>query len=86
MPTYTTSSLLYSYEHDCQIKPEEALALYGRPVLHEHQATQDDMRDLVGNCMAVQPVAAVIHAALLAFGRFVPGLWESPFPSFHAGR
>ncbi len=86
MPTYTTSSLLYSYEHDCQLEPEEALAVYGRPVLHEHQASLDDMRDLVGNCVAAQPLAALIHCALLTLGRSVPGLWESPLPSSHAGR
>ena len=74
-PTYTTASIVYSYEHDARIEPEEVMAMYGRPFLRGHHLARDDIQDLVGNCMAAQPVSTLLHAFLLSVGRALPGLW-----------
>ena len=75
MPTFTTSSALYSFELDQQLEPEHVLAAYGRPVCHSHLASKADMQDLVGNCMAAQYIAAVVHSVLLTLVRRLPSLW-----------
>ena len=77
MPTYTTSSRLYSFEYDEKVEPEEAFAVYGRPVCHQHLVGRRDVQDLVGNCMAAQAVGAVAHSVLLSLGRRIPSLWDS---------
>ena len=76
MPVYHTNYRMYSYEHDCKLEPEEVLAVYGRDVRHPHHASEGEMRDLVGNCMAAQPLAAVLHAALFTISKHIPGLWQ----------
>ena len=77
MPTYTTSSRLYSFEYDEKVDAEEAFAVYGRPICHEHLARGRDTQDLVGNCMAAQAIGAVLHSVLLSLGRRISGLWSS---------
>ena len=87
MPTYTTSSVLYSYEFQCIAEPEEVLAVYGRPIRHNHGLSGEEMRNLVGNCAAAQPMAAMLHAVLAAFGLGLPGVFQPPLgsPSSSAG-
>ena len=75
MPTCTTSSELYKFDEDQVVEPEEVLAIYGRQLPRgAHGISRQDLQDLVGNCMAVQPVAAIL-AAIIIKGE-IPGLWE----------
>ena len=64
---------------DAVLQPEEIFALYGRHVkltdLTNSMAFVD-MERLAGNCMAVQPVATVLHALLAELSANIPGLWE----------
>jgi hypothetical protein len=77
MPTCTTSSELYKFDEDQVVEPEEVLAIYGRQLPRgANGISRQDLQDLVGNSMAVQPLAAVL-AAIVIKGE-IPGLWEHP--------
>ncbi len=73
MPTYTSNSTMYSFEHDAKMEPEEVLAMYGRPLSSSRHMSPSEMQDLVGNCMAAQPLGLLLHTLLLVAD--IPGLW-----------
>ena len=75
----TTNSRWYSFDQDALLQPEELWANYGRYVAGEDSATQTPlppMQRLLGNCMAVQPVAAILHAMICEYSGRIPGLWS----------
>ena len=75
VPTVATSSRIYSYELDKRLTIGELWAGYGRCVVPSHGLSHTMTADLLGNCMAAQPVATVLHALIGALGRSIPGLW-----------
>ena len=65
----TTSSRNYSFEMDRLMVPEEMLMAYGwpRPIAEAHTSVPDTaMDDLVGETMALQPLATVMLATIIA--------------------
>ena len=73
--TITTSSRVYSYEFDMMLRTEDLLRAYGRDVAHISKEQQSQARVVLGNCMAVQPLAAVLHSCIIGVGGFLPGVW-----------
>ena len=75
----TTHSRWYSFDRDRRLQPEELWANYGRYVANADSATHlpaPTLHRLLGNCMAVQPVAAIVHAMVCAYSGGIPGLWS----------
>ena len=75
----TTHSRWYSCDRDAVLQPEELWANYGRYVAGADSATHlpiSSMQRLLGDCMAVQPVAALVHAMICEYGGRIPGLWS----------
>jgi len=67
LPVVTRTSTWYSYAADTVVGPEQALAAYGRQFSPDvwaslHAAKQ--AREMVGNVMAAQPLAAILHAII----------------------
>ncbi len=73
LKTVTTTTELYSFERDTMVEPEELLRLHGRPVPLGHSCEARELRDLLGNCMAVQTLATVMRALFLSAGQWLPG-------------
>ena len=73
--TITTTSRVYSYEFDMMLRTEDLLHAYGRDVARISKEQQGQARVVLGNCMAVQPVAAVLHSLIIGVGRLLPGVW-----------
>ena len=71
----TTSSQIYSYELDTVLLPEELWAAYGRFVRRAEACSATQIRSLLGNCMAVQPVATVMHALVAGVCPRLTGAW-----------
>ena len=77
----TTHSRWYSCDRDAVLQPEEIWANYGRYVAGADSAIHlsiSSMQRLLGNCMAVQPVAAIVHAMICEYASRIPGLWSPP--------
>jgi len=75
----TTHSRWYSCDRDAVLQPEELWANYGRYMAGADSATHlpiTTMQRLLGNCMAVQPVAALVHAMICEYAAGIPGLWS----------
>ena len=76
----TTNSRWYSFCQDRVLQPEELWANYGRYVAGADGATHlnfPSVQRLCGNCMAVQPVAAIVHAMVCEYSGRIPGLWAA---------
>ena len=80
--TITTSTRAYSYEFDMMLHTEHLWRAYGRDVTRVsdqqhsgHIKAISDQRLMLGNCMAAQPVAAVLHSLIIGVGRLLPGVW-----------
>ena len=73
--TITTSSRVYSYEFDMMLRTEDLMHAYGRDVSRISKEQQAQARVVLGNCMAVQPVAVVLHSLIIGVGRLLPGVW-----------
>ena len=65
LPTHTTAARIYSFEFDRFLSHEQVWAGLGR---HANLAvmSRGAVGDLLGNCMAVQPVATLTHAMVCA--------------------
>ena len=75
----TTNSRWYSFDRDAVLQPEELWANCGRYVACADSATQlplSSTQRLLGNCMAVQPVAAIVHAMICAYSGRSLGMWS----------
>ena len=76
----TSKSRWYSFCQDRMLQPEELWANYGRYVAAANSATHlpcSSVQRLCGNCMAVQPVAAILHAMVCEYSGRIPGLWAA---------
>ena len=64
VPTYTTSTVLYSYEKDTLLSGASHLRMLGWPVHMMPAAVFDDclLRDLGGDAFSV-PICALVHGA-----------------------
>ena len=77
----TTNSRWCSCDRDAVLQPEELLGNCGRDVADADSATHlpiTTMQRLIGNFMAVQPVAALVHAMICEYAGRIPGLWSPP--------
>ena len=69
----TTNSRWYSFDRDAVLQPEELWANYGRYVHWATNLPLPTMQRLLGNCMAVQPMAAIVDAMICAYSGRIPG-------------
>ena len=76
VPTAVSQSKIYSYELDKRLTIGELWAGYGRCVLPCDGVSHTLAADLLGNCMAAQPIATVLHALIAALGSSIPDLWR----------
>ena len=65
-----------AFDRDAVLQPEELWANYGRDVHWATNLPLPTMQRLLGNCMAVQPVAAIVHAMICAYSGRIPSLWS----------
>ena len=56
--------------------PEEGLLLYGFPRPLARTTSNDTMRGLVSQCMALPSVSVAVLSLLMALGERLPGLWQ----------
>ena len=85
LPVVTRRSQWYSFGEDKFVGPELALAVYGRQLSREQWAAlgaTKKERDMIGNCMAAQPMAAIMHAVVFVVSS---GAFEA-LASPHAAR
>ena len=79
-PTATTAMQLYSFSEDHVLLEEELFAAYGRHVEVDAMIaagfSRADVRNLVGDCMAVQPVATILHCMVVSCATSLPGLLD----------
>ena len=78
--TFTTSSCIYSYGKDAKIREQEKFFMCGFDQSTDFgDIAESALRDLVGDCMALPCVGAVVASA--AVGAELPRLWsESSAP------
>jgi len=80
--TCTTATRVYSFQEDAIVEPEEMHLLLGRlPIGAEKPdvpppLSRSNMRTLVGGCMAVPPISAILHALIIAAGPHLPRMWK----------
>jgi len=61
---------------DRLLRPEEGLALYGFPRPLARTTSNDSLRGLVSQCMALPSVSVAVFSLLMALGNQLPGLWK----------
>jgi hypothetical protein len=74
----TTSTKLYSYGQDRAVMPMEIMRAYGWPargVLAQTGVRRDELADLIGEGMALQPLSVVLVAILATLGQDIKGLY-----------
>ena len=64
-PTFTTISLMYSYEHDILLSPHATLQLLGWPARYGLAVTQHELRRLVGEAASVPEMTQAMYAFYL---------------------
>ena len=69
--TTTTATRLYSFTEDRVLSEEELWGALGRHVdvkqVEAAGVTRSDLRQMLGNCMAVQPLATTLYSLIAAF-------------------
>ena len=78
--SFCTTTRLYDYEQDRVILPVELLKAMGWTAgggVTFRNMSENQARDLVGECQALQPLAVASWALILAAGDALPGLWRS---------
>jgi hypothetical protein len=73
--TITTSSAIYNFTRDRTLLPQEILRVYGWSPDATNN-TYEEVADLVGETMALPPLATILGSLLVAVGKGLPGLWE----------
>lgn len=80
-PTATTAIKLFSFSEDRVLLEEELFAAYGRHVevdaMRAAGISRADARNLVGDCMAVQPVATILHCMVVSCAKSLPGMLDA---------
>ena len=80
-PTATTAMQLYSFSEDHVLLEEELFAAYGRHVEVDAMIAvglgRADLRNLLGDCMAVQPVATILHCMVVSCAQGLPSMLEA---------
>ena len=71
-----TSSLWYSFERDAVIDHREIFRLHGFDTPPEDACTHRELQVLIGNCMAVPSISAVLHGLLCACAPRLPDCFE----------
>ena len=72
----TTASQWYSFERDGLLDPRELFRLHGFDTPPEAACAPAELQVLIGNCMAVPSVGAVLHGLLCACGWALPNCFE----------